>query len=774
MITSYDLKFGVPFSVWLLFFLGVAALLVFVLTYRLQRSVPPRVRRLLTALRLAAVAILLFCLLQPFIRQYFSESQRNHVAILLDRSQSMTIPDEAGRGRFDFAREQAARIRKRLASDFVTHLYLVGEGATPAEPEDLDRATPEAERTDLIAALKTVASDLRARRVSAVFLLTDGGHNTGGSWDPVLEIYGQGEIPIPIYPIAFGESQITDLAIDSVRVKRTVTLNTLLNVTVGVRGQGLPPGEITVKIVRLDDEQKPQQVVQQSTVYLAPDRPRAEVVFEFLPTAQGYVTYRVEIPVQPGEIVTDNNARPFAVTVTKRRLRVIYMEGTENRLPDREIWEHQYLEQALKEDNIDVTVLLRGDEIEQARKAGIYWVRHPDKGFPRTKKELYEYDVIICSDIRLGLFSRRQQQNTVDFVARYGGGFVMIGGWTAFGPGGYDESVIDKLLPVDMLGKDEGYTEEQNFQWEVTAEGYAHPIMRLDEDREKTRAIWKEKLPDFHGYNMVQRAKPAATVLAVHPYEGNVYTDNYVLLAVQQYGRGRTMAFTTDTTYGWGTEFEAEFGETDEETGEKDARYFKRFWQNAVRWLAQYRLSAPNKLAYIELEKNLYARGARGLLRVRALTPEYGPTHDAQLSLVVTTPSGRTKQLSLAKDFTTPGLFTREVTFDEVGPYDFKLEASLDGEKLADDHVMVFVRAANLEFENFALNDKLLRTIAYATGGQVFPGADAMAACDELQQTTHLVRRHTDRDVWDRWWWLAALVSLLTVEWFLRKRAGLP
>ena len=41
MTTSYDLTFGVPFSVWLLFFLGVAALLVFVLTYRMQRSVPP-------------------------------------------------------------------------------------------------------------------------------------------------------------------------------------------------------------------------------------------------------------------------------------------------------------------------------------------------------------------------------------------------------------------------------------------------------------------------------------------------------------------------------------------------------------------------------------------------------------------------------------------------------------------------------------------------------------------------------------------------------------
>ena len=39
----------------------------------------------------------------------------------------------------------------------------------------------------------------------------------------------------------------------------------------------------------------------------------------------------------------------------------------------------------------------------------------------------------------------------------------MVGGWTAFGSGGYDESALDKLLPVDMDGRADGYYEDIEF-----------------------------------------------------------------------------------------------------------------------------------------------------------------------------------------------------------------------------------------------------------------------------------------------------------------------
>ena len=117
------------------------------------------------------------------------------------------------------------------------------------------------------------------------------------------------------------------------------------------------------------------------------------------------------------------------------------------------------------------------DDFAAARKAGVATVRSPEGGFPRTRRELWEYDVLICSDVDIEYFTKEQIESTVDFVERHGGGYCMIGGYTAFGTGGYDESPIDKMLPVDMQGRQDGYTENAPFRWRITEDGWRHPIM---------------------------------------------------------------------------------------------------------------------------------------------------------------------------------------------------------------------------------------------------------------------------------------------------------
>ena len=67
-----------------------------------------------------------------------------------------------------------------------------------------------------------------------------------------------------------------------------------------------------------------------------------------------------------------------------------------------------------------------------------------------------------------------------------------------------------------------------------------------------------------------------------------------VLLAVQEIGKGRMMAFTSDTTSSWGRDFETTWGEKISPNGRLteyncDSRYFRSFWVNAVRWLAAAR-----------------------------------------------------------------------------------------------------------------------------------------------------------------------------------------
>ena len=56
----------------------------------------PRDRVILTALRLAVLALVLFCLFRPTLIVRAAVNQQNVVAVLLDDSRSMQIPDVGG------------------------------------------------------------------------------------------------------------------------------------------------------------------------------------------------------------------------------------------------------------------------------------------------------------------------------------------------------------------------------------------------------------------------------------------------------------------------------------------------------------------------------------------------------------------------------------------------------------------------------------------------------------------------------------------------------
>ena len=85
----------------------VAALIVGVVvaaaifTYRRVQVTDGRVRDrvILTGLRVAALALVLFCLFRPTLVVRAAVNQQNVVAVLLDDSRSMQIPDFGGMAR---------------------------------------------------------------------------------------------------------------------------------------------------------------------------------------------------------------------------------------------------------------------------------------------------------------------------------------------------------------------------------------------------------------------------------------------------------------------------------------------------------------------------------------------------------------------------------------------------------------------------------------------------------------------------------------------------
>lgn len=190
------------------------------------------------------------------------------------------------------------------------------------------------------------------------------------------------------------------------------------------------------------------------------------------------------------------------------------------------------------------------------------------RDFPRTLEELAKYDVVLFSDIGANTFlllpevvkqgkrSVNLLQLTKEYVAQ-GGGFCMIGGYMTYGgmggQGKWKDCPLEEILPVSLLGGDDRMETPEGA--DLACRPDSHPVV----------AGLPEKWPYILGYNKTI-ARPGADVL--------VSWNSDPILAVGSWGKGRTMAYTTDCAPHWAPAAMCQW------------EYYPKLWDNIVTWLA--------------------------------------------------------------------------------------------------------------------------------------------------------------------------------------------
>ena len=69
-------------------------------------------------------------------------------------------------------------------------------------------------------------------------------------------------------------------------------------------------------------------------------------------------------------------------------------------------------------------------------------------GIPTSIRDLERYDMVVISDVPAYRMSRSQMRLFETYVRDLGGGLIMVGGENSFGPGGYFQTRMEKILPV--------------------------------------------------------------------------------------------------------------------------------------------------------------------------------------------------------------------------------------------------------------------------------------------------------------------------------------
>lgn len=756
---------------------ALVGLLLFWWSYRSAKGRPPApLRILLIGLRSLVIAAVVLCLLNPEWVEMLKHDQKSRVAVLLDTSKSMSIRDLPN-GRLNTAREWLNKhVLSAAPAGLSLPVYTFDEQLHPPTGA-LNSASPTGSVTALSAALEQALVARAEDPLTGVILISDGIETDSKTPEDAARLYRRKGIPI--HTVLVGTTnEMQDIILENVQVKRAVPNEAPTRLSLALRSPGYGEKMAAIQV------RNQKEIVAAQEVKLNGASQKIEM--EFTPRKKGFQVYEVVVQTLPGEWLTSNNRQMFGLEVVDPTIRVLYMEGTPQH-PASPIPEWKYLKDALESDrNIKVTTLYRQfgnngqflNTVDADPETGerIYPVEHPTKGFPKTLAGLLEYDVIIHSDIKKESFSAAQLQNMAKLVEEYGGGFVMIGGNSAFGKGGYHRTILDRIIPVAMEKENDSLNTAMRIR--VPRSAFAHPIMNIGSTPEETEAIWTKKFPYLYGFNRVDHAKPGAIVLGENPGYRNAYGPG-LLLAVQEIGKGRSMAFASDTTRTWGRDFETIWGEPvrpGAPLSEQncDNRYYRQFWVNAVRWLANGRVGRTNNPVTLELAQTHSKPGEKiaASIKVRDVTEKEIPNAEVTLTLVA---DSKTNATVRARYDSATHAYAAELSPTEAGNFLITAAARRNGVELGDDRQLLITETLDTEMADIRARPELMSLLARQTKGEALSLADANSASPGyiFAKAPPPIIEYRRTAFWDKPVWLSLILGLLALEWGVRRVRGL-
>ncbi|MGE0043465.1 MAG: glutamine amidotransferase [Vicinamibacterales bacterium] len=724
---------------------AAAALAVTVVSYR---SAGPRLttrdRIVLTGLRAAVLVIALVCLFRPVLAVQAAVPQQNVLALLLDDSRSMQVPDQDGVARGAFvAREfgdPGAAIAGDLSGRFTVRTFRFSSAATrlaPGAPLAFDGGS-----TRLGAALDAARQELAGLPVAGMVVVSDGA-DTGEAalGESILALKAAG---IPVSTVGVGQPRLArDIQVGRVTTPRTALKGTSLVVDVVLTQTGYDGETVTLDV---EDEGR---IVGSQAVQFPADGGPATARVHFTAEDAGPRVFRVRVAPRPDELVDGNNAREMLIDVRDRSEKILYFEGEPR-------FELKFLLRAVAEDeNLQVVALQRTADNKYLRLG----VDGPDElieGFPKTRDELFAYRGLILGSIEAGAFTGDQLRMIAEFVERRGGGLIMLGGPRAFAEGGYAGTAVADALPVVL---DPGDAREDDppvtrITVAPTRAGLAQAVTQLAETEAASSERWRT-LPPVTTVNRVAGVKPGATVLLTGTGEDR---GERPVLAFQRYGRGKAFAFMPQDSWVW--QMHASIP-VDDLTHE-------HVWRQMLRWLVD---GVPDPVELTATER--VDPGGQATITAEVTDAGFVAVNDARVTATITAPDGGETEVPLTWTGEQNGQFRGVFTAAAPGWHGARVEAARGDQVLGSASTFVRAEPGDDEYFDATLHEPVLTRLAEETGGRYYTPATVAGLAEDLRYTARGVTTVEELDLWHMPIVLVLLVGLLCAEWGYRRAVGL-
>jgi hypothetical protein len=747
MFQSISVSFSpiVPWPVLVVTVLAVTLLTLWAYSRKL-RGTSGAWRYLALGLRLLALLLCVLASLRPSVVLQEKKKQAASLVFLLDSSRSMVLADEVrGKTRWSVAIDalnQAREAGKSLGKDVDVKVYKFAEAVTePKETELNAKAEPMGRETAVGSAMLEVVKQQEGtnRRIFRMVILSDFASNNGTN--PLVAAGRLKALGVPVVTVGLGTENAgagsRDIALRDLIASPTVFVKNQCEVRGTLLAKGFAGATLEVEL-HVEGETGPVARTRVKVPETGDVVPFSGV--KYVPQTTGEKRITLKVAPQEGELVTANNEISTFVSVLSGGLNVKFIQGPNFS------WDWKYLERAIMTSpDIQVDLLV---------------IRRPAQG---DKSEIDDaefapgrFNAYILADLPADFLTEKQQNLLVDAVKK-GAGFMMLGGRSSFGAGGWADTVVAReILPVLIHPGDGQLEPEDGIKFVPTPAGLDQFVLQVAPSRAEVARIW-EAMPPIRGTNRFSEVKPSAQILAETPG-----TSPEPLMVSMKVGNVVSIAYGGDT-WVWAR------------ASDEGRLAHRKFWRQVIFYLSHKEHDSDNHVRLTldrrrisvgeKLELTATSRDAKG-----ASIPNVA--YETTVEREEPKPTPRRVEVYPQGDEARGSLYAID-QFGQPGNYTARVVATRDGQEIGRDTARFLVYQDDRELENPSADLALARQIAEMTGGETQSPeklAGGLKTWDRSAYTEYL--SPSEYKVWDNWPFLLIFVALLTLEWWLRKRHG--
>ena len=589
--------------------------------------------------------------------------------------------------------------------------YLYSFSESVSALENVQSWDGKGSSTNLGSVISHIISD--QEKLAGATIITDGQFNQG--LDPSQLIQ---KVEVPVYTLGIGHSTpLVDLSIQSIDAP-----------TVAIKGEDL---RINVIINSTGDMQERVNVILYEGKKMLGSRylqtkgfgSRAQARFMFTPSNLGENEYRVKVSTVSKEINIENNQQKFFITILKDRYKVALITGSPS----------------------FNTSVIKSYIRKYPRVELDHFVRRKN-GYLTALKSFWSrpYQLIIFDNYPLKELSSKTQRIYSKKIGAEKSSLLWLLG------GNVTEKSASSIIPFFHLRiKDQIQTGEKTL-WYMTTEALSQSIFQGLELNDGLD-FWQNFPPIQASYNF------ESTNDEIEAIAYNQGPDVPLMFLGEKQGIRSAV---------WAS---PEFATIHHRlSGTNYSKMFPELWTRIFSWLLK---TSGDKNLYFRLNKESYQQGEEILITGTSIGNKNGSKNQAFITTQIDSLEINSAELRFNPE---SRRWEGNIWAPKPGKYSYEISIQDGSNPPVKQNGRFIVEESQIELNEVALNSPLLENLSMKTNGAYYPWASRSELFNKVlpRERQEKINRSTKFN--EESWVLVILIVLLTIEWIIRKRIGLP